>query len=155
MKKLVATLIVIAGTFPYAVANAETAVVGELDCDLSAGIGAIVGSKQDMTCTFIPSSGGAPQHYVGNITNFGIDIGNTERSKLLWLVYNAARGSASSLEGTYRGVAADASLGLGVGAKVLAGGDRNSISLQPASVQADVGLNVAVGVESLNLRFVR
>ena len=32
--------------------------VGKLDCDVSKGIGVIVGSKQDLDCTFTPSASG-------------------------------------------------------------------------------------------------
>jgi hypothetical protein len=42
---------------------------------------------------------------------------------------------------------------LGVGANALIGGSENSIALQPVSVQAQQGLNVAVGVAALSLRF--
>ena len=49
------------------------------------------------------------------------------------------------------GAAADASLGLGAGAKVLVGGNNKSIVLQPLSVQAQTGINLAVGVSGLEL----
>jgi hypothetical protein len=47
----------------------------------------------------------------------------------------------------------EATVGLGVGANALLGGSENSIALQPVSVQAQQGLNVAVGVSALSLRF--
>ena len=34
---------------------------GRLDCDVSAGLGVIVGSQQDMSCVFTPSDGGAKE----------------------------------------------------------------------------------------------
>ncbi|MDM9627605.1 DUF992 domain-containing protein [Rhizobium sp. S152] len=133
-------------------ARAETAEVGTLDCDVSEGIGAIVGSKQNVNCVFTPSAPGSGSRYVGSITDFGLDIGTVERGRMIWLVYNATAGQPNDLAGTYRGVAADASLGLGVGAKILIGGERDSLSLQPISVEAQEGLNVAVGVAALKLR---
>jgi hypothetical protein len=57
-----------------------------------------------------------------------------------------------SLSGTYGGVGAEATLGLGVGANALVGGSSGGIILQPLSVQAQQGLNVAAGVESLQLQ---
>ena len=47
---------------------------------------------------------------------------------------------------------AEATVGLGLGANALVGGFRKSINLQPISVQAQTGLNVAAGVQSLHLR---
>jgi hypothetical protein len=41
-----------------------------------------------------------------------------------------------------------------VGANVLVGGFRKSINLQPLSVQAQTGLNVAAGIASLHLKSV-
>ncbi len=135
-----------------AVANAERAEVGKLDCDVSAGIGVIVGSKQDVDCTFSPTASGAAQHYVGNITDFGLDVGTVEKGRMLWLVYNATREPVAGLQGTYSGVTADASVGIGGGANVLVGGSAKTLSLQPVSLEGDVGLNLAVGVTALKLR---
>jgi hypothetical protein len=58
------------------------------------------------------------------------------------------------LQGTYRGVEADASLGLGGGAKVLVGGSSDSVSLQPLSLEGETGVNVAIGVAALKLQAV-
>jgi hypothetical protein len=60
---------------------------------------------------------------------------------------------SGALAGNYGGVSAEATVGLGVGANALLGGSENSIALQPVSVQAQQGLNVAVGVSALSLRF--
>ena len=57
-----------------------------------------------------------------------------------------------SLNGTYAGVSAEATVGVGVGANALVGGSVRSIVLQPLSVQAQEGLNIAAGVSSLQLR---
>ncbi len=50
------------------------------------------------------------------------------------------------------GAQGSASVGVGVGGNVLVGGSDNSIALQPLSVQGQVGVNVAAGLESLELR---
>ena len=57
-----------------------------------------------------------------------------------------------SLNGTYGGVSAEATVGVGVGANALVGGSAKSIVLQPLSVQAQQGLNIAAGVSELRLR---
>ena len=43
-------------------------------------------------------------------------------------------------------------MGLGVGANALVGGSSKNIILQPLSVQAQQGLNIAAGVAALQLR---
>jgi hypothetical protein len=48
-------------------------------------------------------------------------------------------------------VSAEATVGLGVGANALIGGSDRSIVLQPLSVQAQQGLNIAAGVSQLQL----
>ncbi|WP_352869816.1 DUF992 domain-containing protein [Mesorhizobium sp. M1409] len=47
---------------------AEHVEVRSLDCDVSAGIGVIVGSQQDIACVFKPSASGASKSYIGKIT---------------------------------------------------------------------------------------
>ena len=63
-----------------------------------------------------------------------------------------ARLGPGDLSGDYAGAQGSASVGVGVGGNVLIGGSDNSIALQPLSVQGQVGLNVAAGLESLELR---
>ena len=58
-----------------------------------------------------------------------------------------------SLSGSYGGVTASATVGIGVGANVLVGGSNNTVSLQPVSVEGGTGLNVAGGFASMSLAF--
>ena len=58
-----------------------------------------------------------------------------------------------SLSGSYGGVTASATVGIGVGANVLVGGSGNSIALQPLSVEGTTGLNVAAGVAEMTVNF--
>jgi hypothetical protein len=60
--------------------------------------------------------------------------------------------SPGALRGDYVGASANAALGIGVGVKVLVGGPRRSISLQPLSIGGEIGLNVALAVSRLTLR---
>ena len=59
-----------------------------------------------------------------------------------------------ALAGRYAGASAEATVGAGVGANALVGGSDRTITLQPVSVQAQAGLNVAVGVGALEQRCV-
>jgi hypothetical protein len=62
-----------------------------------------------------------------------------------------ARVPRGALAGTYGGVGSNASVGLGFGGNFLIGGNGNTYSLQPLSVQGQTGLNVAAGIVNLDL----
>lgn len=49
-------------------------------------------------------------------------------------------------------IGSDISAGLGVGANLLVGGTRKSVSLQPLSVEGQVGVNLALGVARMKLK---
>ena len=71
---------------------------------------------------------------------------------MVWGVLGSTTSLPSeALRGSFVGAAADASLGIGAGAKVLVGGNKNSVVLQPLSVQGQTGVNLAVGVSGLKL----
>jgi hypothetical protein len=129
--------------------------VGVLDCDVSGGIGLIVGSRKAMNCTYTPSGQGPREVYTGSIGKFGLDVGATSGGRMVWGVYAATAGGPAALAGTYAGASADASIGAGLGANVLVGGSNRTVALQPLSVQAQAGLNLAVGVSALTLNPVR
>jgi Protein of unknown function (DUF992) len=63
-----------------------------------------------------------------------------------------ARLGPGDLSGNYGGAQGSASIGVGLGGNVLVGGSANSVALQPLSVQGQVGINLALGVEGLELR---
>jgi hypothetical protein len=52
----------------------------------------------------------------------------------------------------YVGASGNVAVGLGLGAQVLIGGSRRTITLQPLSVEGQIGLNLALGVARLTLR---
>ena len=121
-------------------------------CRVSAGIGVILVEKQTMTCTFTPAGGGPVSYFTGQIVEYGVALGAVEKGNLLWGVIAATDGvQPGALAGTYAGVGADASAGIGLGANVLVGGTGRAFSLQPLSVEGEVGINVAAGVTTLTL----
>jgi len=90
---------------------------------------------------------------VATIRKVGLDLGITEETALAWGVYApVARLGPGDLAGDYAGAQGSASIGVGAGGNFLVGGSNNTIALQPLSVQGQVGLNVAAGLESLELR---
>ena len=126
--------------------------VGALRCEVSAGLGLIVTSTKEMSCRFT-SLHGWSEHYYGAIRKFGLDIGETNRGALAWDVLAPTEGPRrGALAGEYAGVDASATVGAGVGANALVGGSGRAFSLQPLSVEAQTGLSLAAGVESLTLR---
>jgi hypothetical protein len=133
----------------------DRARIGVLDCDVSGGIGLIIGSRKQMTCTYTPSGQGKREVYTGSIGKFGLDVGATAGGRMVWAVHAATAGGPAALAGTYAGASADASVGAGLGANVLVGGSNRTVALQPLSVQAQAGLNLAVGVAALTLNPVR
>ena len=126
--------------------------VGVLECRGGASIGFIVGSVTNLGCV-LRVEGMPEDRYVATIHKVGLDLGITEESALAWGVYApVARLGPGDLSGNYAGAQGSASVGVGVGGNALVGGSNNSIALQPLSVQGQVGLNVAAGLESLELR---
>ena len=133
-------------------ALAERAKVGELRCEVSGGLGLIITSSKELECRFHSARGGA-EMYHGRINKFGLDLGGTDRGVLVWDVYASTEGPLRhALTGDYSGVGASATVGVGVGANALVGGSNREFSLQPLSVQAQTGLDIAAGVSSITLR---
>jgi Protein of unknown function (DUF992) len=97
---------------------------------------------------------GLPEdRYVATIRKVGLDIGITEETALAWGVFAPTkRLGPGDLSGNYAGAQGSAAIGVGAGGNVLVGGSNNSIALQPLSLQGEVGLSVAAGLESLELR---
>jgi hypothetical protein len=126
--------------------------IGVLECRGGASVGFIVGSVTNLGCV-LRTEGMPEDRYVATIRKIGLDLGITEESALAWGVYApVARLGPGDLSGNYAGAQGSASIGIGVGGNVLVGGSANSIALQPLSVQGQVGLSVAAGLESLELR---
>ncbi len=124
--------------------------VGSLVCNLGASVGMVITSQQSMNCTFTPVEGKV-EHYSGIIRNYGIDLGATSGGKMAWAVFAPGQVARHALSGTYGGAGAQVTAGLGLGANVLLGGSEQQVALQPLSVEASTGLNLAVGVAQLEL----
>jgi hypothetical protein len=128
---------------------------GTLNCDVSAGIGLIIGSQRQVNCLFTPSYPAPPEQYIGTITKVGIDLGITGPGQLVWAVSMSTTRRRGVLAGSYAGASAEASALIGLGANVLVGGNERSVALQPLSIQGQTGINVAAGIAEIALQFVR
>ena len=126
--------------------------VGTLTCKGHGGVGLIFGSKENMRCLFQTAVSGRSYPYNATITQVGIDIGFTGESTLVWTVLGSTTDlPANALEGSYGGVTAGATVGIGASANALVGGSSQSIVLQPVSVEGQTGLNISAGVAGLQL----
>lgn len=126
--------------------------VGSLTCNVAGGVGFIFGSSRTLNCLFTRTDGTA-ERYEGTIRRYGVDIGFTRESTMVWLVF--APGSTvapGAIAGDFAGPTAQGTVGVGVGANVLLGGSSNQVTLQPVSVEGSVGLNAAAGVAAMSLR---
>lgn len=125
--------------------------VGYLNCNVAGGVGFVFGSSRTLNCLFTRTDG-TGERYEGTIRRFGVDIGFTRESTIVWMVFAPGSITPGALAGEYAGAAAQGTVGVGVGANVLLGGSSNQITLQPVSVEGSVGLNAAAGVAAVSLR---
>ena len=125
--------------------------VGVLECNVAGGTGFVFGSSKDIACAYTPNKGPA-DYYRGEINKYGIDIGYTEKIKIVWAVFAPTSDiRQGALSGDYGGASAQATIAVGLGANVLVGGFDESIALQPLSVEGSEGLNVALAISELKL----
>jgi hypothetical protein len=147
---LCASMVAFAGS---AFAQPQPVRVGGLTCDAAPRVGLIVGSRQNLRCVFRSNATGRHYSYAGTISRIGIDVGVTGGGRLFWGVFApTSHVGYAVLRGSYVGASGNASFGLGLGANVLVGGSHRTISLQPLSVEGQVGVNLALGVARLTLR---
>lgn len=151
-RKIMVACALLVAAVAFDPAAAQRAKSGVLTCDVSGGIGMIIGSQKSVQCLFAPDQPGPQEVYVGTITKFGLDIGATAGGQMVWAVFNETTGPRGTLAGDYVGASGEASIAAGLGANVLVGGSNRTVALQPLSVQGQVGLNLALGVAELRLR---
>lgn len=154
MKKI-ALAAVLAAALGFAAAPADAASngvkIGMLTCNVAGGVGMIIGSSKGVDCVF-EGTVGQRERYTGSIGKFGLDVGVTGKAVMAWAVFAPGKLKSGALAGRYAGASAEATVAVGLGANVLIGGSDKSIALQPVSVQAQTGLNLAAGVASLRLK---
>ncbi|MEH2543405.1 hypothetical protein V1283_000050 [Bradyrhizobium sp. AZCC 2262] len=153
MRLLTLTLATLSLLAPIATAGAAPPVrAGILQCQGGQNVGFVVGSVTSLECVF-QSEGRRPEPYIAKVQRIGLDLGVTAQTQLSWAV-NApnSRLGRGELAGSYGGVGANASIGVGGGGNFLVGGPSNAYALQPLSVQGQTGLNVAAGIAGLELQ---
>lgn len=126
--------------------------VGVLTCTIEPGWGYVLGSAKNLHCRYHPNHG-IDDSYTGRISKFGLDIGYTSSTTLVWdVIAPSSDIRAGALEGGYAGATASATIAIGAGANVLLGGFDKSIALQPVSVESQSGFALAAGIGALRLK---
>lgn len=138
-----------AAAFAAAPAHAEN---GILQCNVAAGLGVIVVSQRNVSCTY-KSAAGPIELYTGSISRLGVDIGQITGGTLSYDVYATGAPVVGALAGTYIGPGFGLTLGNGGGANVLVGGGNNTVTLQPLAATTSSGLNINAGIGALNLTY--
>jgi Protein of unknown function (DUF992) len=152
MGLIAATLVL---TLGWSAAAQDRVQAGTPGCDISAGIGLILGSQRSINCAFTPTTLGPVEYYTSTISKIGLDVGATTGGIMAWLVYAPTSRPVGALAGEYGGATAEATVGAGLGANVLLGGSNHTVALQPLSVQGQTGFNVAAGVSDLHWSYTR
>lgn len=153
MKRLIPAVFAAAAALAVpAMADSPGVKMGVLTCNVDSGWGFVFGSSKDLKCTYVPNSGSS-ERYSGSISKFGVDLGYSAGSVMVWGVFAPATDVApGALAGEYAGATASAAVVGGVGANVLVGGFNRTMTLQPLSIEGYTGLNVAGGIAVLNLQ---
>jgi uncharacterized protein DUF992 len=153
--KTVIAAIIVAASAGQARAQDQGVELGVLDCAIGGGTGFIFGSSKDLSCTFTPADKTfAPEAYFGAVNKYGLDIGTTKQSVMQWLVLTPLKNiyAPGALAGDYVGASAEVTAAVGAGANLLVGGSSQAFTLQPLSLQAQTGINIAIGVSQFQLR---
>jgi hypothetical protein len=126
--------------------------IGELACDVSSGIGLIIGSSRKLDCTF-NRPGQPEQRYKGEMNLLGLDVGVITKSRSKWDVLADPGTDLGSvvLDGTFTGASASATAGGTISSKTLSSGTQKGIVLSPAADAGQRGVDVSAGITSINL----
>ena len=124
--------------------------LGILKCKVIPGsrVNLLIRSTADVNCTF--EAGGVVEKYRGETgIALGVDLSFKNDEQMAFGVIAASKDvtpGSYSLAGKYVGGTASAAAGVGVGAKVLVGGGKNNISLQPLALEASTGIGASGGL---------
>lgn len=125
---------------------------GLLTCEVSEGVALIISSSRDLHCVFHKADG-LNEAYRGSLRSVGLDIGVSGRGVIAWTVVAETRRLApGELAGAFGGVEAGGAAVVGGRGQILVGGSRGTISLQPLSVEAETGVNLAIGITAIELK---
>ncbi len=150
------SLTALSGSAHAGSAHAGSIQAGTLVCELRGKTNLILYSARKFDCRFDPAGSRAIESYGGEITNIGVDLEVTKTEQIVWLVFApSADIPAGALAGSYVGGGASATAGVGLGARALIGGLKNSFALQPLSMSGSTGFGASVGILGLTLTHIK
>ena len=133
--------------------SGATVAAGMLTCSLKDVTNVILFAEETFDCTY-HAADGEKTTYRGEISKLGANLAYKDKQVLKWAVIAPATfGGPGILEGGYVGTSTELSLGVGAGGRVLVGGSRHQITLQPISVSAQSGVGASVTLDSLKLTY--
>ena len=127
--------------------------VGVLECKVVPGsrVNLLIRSTADVKCTF--NNNGTVERYVGETgIGLGLDLSFRKNEVMHFAVIAASNDinpGGHALAGKYVGGEANATAGVGVGAKALVGGGNKNFSLQPIALETNKGLGASAGLSFL------
>lgn len=151
--------IVMALSFNTAVADGAGLEIGVLKCSVVSGsrTNLLIRSTADISCTF--NNQGTLERYQGEAgIALGLDLSFKSEENMAFAVISASSNASPgsySLAGKFVGGQAAASLGVGLGAKVLIGVGDQSLSLQPLAIETNKGLGASAGIGFLYIEKAR
>jgi hypothetical protein len=151
--KSVSAILALAFALSFNSAYAESKAgleLGVLKCSVIPGsrVNLLIRSTADVSCTF--NNQGTLERYNGEAgIALGLDLSFKTEENMAFAVISAtsnATAGSYSLAGKYVGGQAAATVGVGLGAKVLVGAGDNSLTLQPLALETNKGLGASAGV---------
>ncbi len=136
-------------------AGAETrSELGVLECRTVEGtrLNLVVHSTVDVRCVY--NNGTSKEMYVGETgIGLGIDLNIKKDAVMVYTVFGltGVKVGDHSLSGKYGGAKVSATVGVGLGAAVLVGGDSDNFALQPVALEGSTGLGAEAGLTYLHL----
>lgn len=127
--------------------------VGVLECKVVPGsrVNLLIRSTADVKCTF--NNNGTVERYVGDTgIGLGLDLSFRKNEVMRFAVIAASSDvnpGGHALAGKYVGGEANATAGVGLGAKALVGGGNKNFSLQPIALETNKGLGASAGLSFL------
>lgn len=127
--------------------------LGVLECTVVPGsrVNLLIRSTADVNCSY--NNKGTVERYVGETgIGLGLDLSFRSDEQLHFTVIAASNNidpGGHALAGKYVGGEASATVGVGLGAKVLVGGGDNNFSLQPLAIETNKGFGASAGLSFL------
>ncbi|MGE0766657.1 MAG: DUF992 domain-containing protein [Hyphomicrobiaceae bacterium] len=149
---MAAAAVVVLSTSRPSTATEPVANIGTLTCVASPGDKETLGPERRVSCTFEPLTG-PKANLGGTIKRVGAKTPSDAKIILAWSVMGPQVGATvKQLEGRYVGAVGE---GRGANASGLVGGHGGHITLQPLTLDPNIGKNAALAVLELHLAAIK